>query len=195
MDTTKTENQPLTLGHIQWLGLKNHNGAFVRKGMEGEVQYYNGGFHYCVDNKAVKALKTEKDLNDIVIPIVNAEIRERNLLSKAIKIPVDDVLTMVKAHFGEGCYRICKERLKQVQKHGFTAKHHNEHPEWYENEQLQYASTTLLMHELEEQVEVDAHVPDGWDKEWFADLNRRTREERLVISATLNAAEIDRVTF
>lgn len=86
MDTTRTENEQLTIKHIQWLGMTNHNGAFIRKGLEGEVQYYDNGFHYCIDNKAVKALRTEKDLNDLIIPIANAEIDIRNKIVKRINI-------------------------------------------------------------------------------------------------------------
>jgi len=78
MDTSIGENELLTLQHCQWLGLKNENGALIRKGMKGEVQYYDGKFHYCEENKALKTLHTCKDLNDIVIPIANAEIAERN---------------------------------------------------------------------------------------------------------------------
>ena len=80
MDTSIGENEPLTLRHCQWLGLKNKNGALVRKGMKGEVQYYDSKFHYCENNTAIKTLHTCKDLNDIVIPIANAEITERNKL-------------------------------------------------------------------------------------------------------------------
>jgi len=78
MDTSIGENEPLTIQHCYWLGLKNENGALIRKGMKGEVQFYDGMFHYCEDNKAVKTLHICKDLNDIVIPIANAEIAERN---------------------------------------------------------------------------------------------------------------------
>lgn len=78
MDTSIGENEPLTIQHCNWLGLKNENGALVRKGMKGKVQFYNGKFHYCEDNKVIKTLHTCKDLNDIVIPICNAEIAERN---------------------------------------------------------------------------------------------------------------------
>ena len=78
VDTTIGEKEPLTLQHCQWLGFKNENGALVRKGMKGEVQFYDGKFHYCENNIAIKTLNTCKDLNDIVIPICNAEIAERN---------------------------------------------------------------------------------------------------------------------
>lgn len=91
MDTFKTENNPLTIEHIKWLGMKNENGAFVREGLEGEVQYYDGAFHYCVSNKEVKELKTEKDLNDLIIPIANAEIAVRNKKVKRINL-IEEIL-------------------------------------------------------------------------------------------------------
>lgn len=83
MDTSINENEPLTLEYCQYWGLKIENGALVRKGMTGEVQFYNGHFHYCEGGKAVKTLLTCKDLNDIVVPIANREIAERNSVNKA----------------------------------------------------------------------------------------------------------------
>ena len=85
MDTSKEEHKPLTIQHCYWLGLKNENGALVRKGMEGEVQIYKGKFYYCENNKAVKTLITRKDLDDIIIPILNAEIDERNKKRKELE--------------------------------------------------------------------------------------------------------------
>lgn len=68
-----------------------------------------------------------------------------------------------------------------------------DHPEWYDNFQLQYAATTLLMHEFEEVVDTQDNLPDGWDQEWFDKLNSKQRKERLIIAAALIAAELDRL--
>jgi hypothetical protein len=92
-----------------------------------------------------------------------------------------------------GIELIAEERQKQIDKHGFTGEHYANHPEWYDNQQLQYAATTLLMHEFEEVVDTKDNLPDGWDQEWFDDLNSRTRKERLIIAAALIAAELDRL--
>lgn len=92
-----------------------------------------------------------------------------------------------------GVELIAEERQRQITKHGFTAEHHAEHDEWYEKYQLQYAATTLLMHELVDDVRAHVHLPEGWDMEWFMDLNRRSRKERLIIAGALIAAEIDRL--
>ena len=78
MDTTKTEKDPLTIEHISWLGLTNKQGAFVREGLNGEVQYIDKRFYYCEKNEIVKELNTEKDLNDLIIPILNKELQKRN---------------------------------------------------------------------------------------------------------------------
>lgn len=78
MDTSIGENEPLTLKHCTWLGLENINGALTRKGMNGEVQFRDNKFYYCENNVVKKTLNTCKDLNDIVIPIANTEIAERN---------------------------------------------------------------------------------------------------------------------
>lgn len=92
-----------------------------------------------------------------------------------------------------GVTLISEERQKQIHKHGFTAQHHADHPEWYDNNQLQSAAATLLMHELQEGVDVPENLPAGWDLDWFEDLNRRSREERLQIAGALIAAELDRL--
>jgi hypothetical protein len=78
MDTSIGENNPLTIDHLRYWGLKLENGAFVRKGMKGEVQHVDNTFYYCENNVAIKELKICKDLHEIVIPIANAEIAERN---------------------------------------------------------------------------------------------------------------------
>lgn len=92
-----------------------------------------------------------------------------------------------------GIELIAAERQKQIDKHGFTGKHHLAHPQWYDNNQLQQAAVTLLMHEIDEVVDVDAVLPPGWDIEWFRDLNNRPRKVRLIIAAALIAAELDRI--
>lgn len=92
-----------------------------------------------------------------------------------------------------GIELITAERQKQIDKHGFTGKHHANHPEWYDNFQLQYAATTLLMHEFEEVVDTQDHLPDGWDQDWFDKLNAKGRKERLIIAGALIAAELDRL--
>lgn len=92
-----------------------------------------------------------------------------------------------------GVELIADERKKQIEKYGFTGEHHVEHPQWYDNFQLQFAATTLMMHEFEEQLEVDALLPEGWDKEWFERLNNKDRRERLIIAGALIAAELDRI--
>lgn len=107
----------------------------------------------------------------------------------------EEILRLVKQNFGVGCYHICKERLKQIEKHGFTGEHHANHPEWYENGQLQQAAHGMLAHELYEQAEVYDQTPQGWDEKWWEDLCNRSNEERLIISGSFSAAEIDRRVY
>jgi len=94
-----------------------------------------------------------------------------------------------------GIELIAQERQKQIDKHGFTGKHHADHPEWYEVLQLQYAATTLLMHELEEVIDVHDNLPNGWDLDWFIKLNAKDRKQRLIIAGALIAAELDRLNY
>lgn len=106
---------------------------------------------------------------------------------------MENLLKQIEQTFGIGCRMICEERFKQINKHGYTAQHHQDNPKYYENHQLQYASATLLMHEIEEQIDLEAHTPEGWDEFWFAEMNGRTRERRLQMSGGMLAAELDRV--
>ncbi|MEF9476766.1 hypothetical protein OWR28_02485 [Chryseobacterium sp. 1B4] len=64
-----------------------------------------------------------------------------------------------------GVELIAEERQKQIGKHGFTAQHSIEHPEWYDKEQLAYAAHSLLS--LEGKPAMYIKEPDNWDKEWF----------------------------
>lgn len=92
-----------------------------------------------------------------------------------------------------GIELIAEERQKQINKHGYTGKHHADHPEWYEQYQLQHAAHGLLADELYEQAETYDQVPHNWDEERWEDLCRRSRTERLIISGALIAAELDRL--
>jgi hypothetical protein len=74
-DFTRSENEKLTLGHLTWMGFINLNGAMVKDGFEGEVQYVNGNFWYCKGNEAIKKLEINKDINDIYL----AQIKYKGL--------------------------------------------------------------------------------------------------------------------
>lgn len=92
-----------------------------------------------------------------------------------------------------GIELIAEERLKQIKKHGFTGAHHANHPEWYENLQLQSAAHSLLATELYEQAEVSENLPTNWNADWWENLCTRNRKERLIIAGALIAAELDRL--
>ncbi len=47
------------------------------------------------------------------------------------------------SQYTEGVNLIGEERNKQIEKHGFTAEHHAQHPEWYDERQLLSAATML----------------------------------------------------
>jgi len=79
---------------------------------------------------------------------------------------------------------------KQIGKHGFTAEHHANHPEWYEEGQLIEAANTLSMKEIK-----SCLVPLNWDIVWFEELCTRPYQERLIISAALIASEWDRLEY
>lgn len=86
-----------------------------------------------------------------------------------------------------GVELIAKERQKQIDKHGFTAEHHVNHPEWYEEDQLSRAAVSILM-----PTKISLG-PNNWDRKWFSNLCKRSKKERLVIAGALIAAELDRL--
>lgn len=67
MDFSQTENNKVTTKHFEWLGFKNINGSFQKEGFNGEIQFYDNNFWFCQDNKAVKKIEIEKDINDIYL--------------------------------------------------------------------------------------------------------------------------------
>jgi len=80
---------------------------------------------------------------------------------------------------------------KQILKHGFTAEHHAKHPEWYNERQLVQAATLLTLEDLRQ----NTWFPKNWDAEWFKNLCLRNYKDRLIIAATLLAAEWDRLDY
>lgn len=87
---------------------------------------------------------------------------------------------------------IATERQKQIDKHGFTAEHHVNHPEYYEDKQLNVAAATLLLQDLTPE-ETCSDVPKNWDYSWFTNIMERPLKERLIIAGALIAAELDRL--
>lgn len=88
-----------------------------------------------------------------------------------------------------GIELIAKERQKQIEKHGFTGKHHANHPEWYDENQLVQAARHLST----KHCQVGTWYPFNWDKTWFYELCQKPYEERMIIAGALIAAEIDRL--
>jgi hypothetical protein len=66
MDFSKFANDKIELSHFIWLGFKNENGALVKECFNGEIQFYDGNFWLCQDNKAVKKILTNKDIDDLI---------------------------------------------------------------------------------------------------------------------------------
>ena len=85
---------------------------------------------------------------------------------------------------------IIEEREKQISKHGFTAEHHFNHPEWYDKNQLITAANILSIKE-----KTPCQVPENWDIEWFQRLCDKPYKKRLIIAATLIVAEFERISY
>lgn len=101
-----------------------------------------------------------------------------------------ELLLEVEKHFGIGCRKICQERHEQIYKHGRTI----ELDVKYNTEgQLLHASRVLTMG-VTILPEIKNKPPFKWDsKIWAKMCDKEYFEERIVISGSLTAAEIDRL--
>lgn len=129
------------------------------------------------DNELINELNTEGDVVHGIEKFTHQEVIDW----------FDSILNPPKSILS-GIRLISDERQKQIDKHGFTGKHHAEHPEWYDNRQLIQAAETLLMPEIK-----SCFVPTNWDGKWFFDLCKRDYKQRLVIAGALIAADLDRL--
>ena len=129
---------------------------------------------------------------------------------------LESILTNAKLHFcSELCYDeyyntnlipktmetgielIANERQKQIEKYGFTAEHHVNHPEWYSEKQLTSAAHMIEAYDKNDGINSIYRdmCPLNWDLEWWQRLCDKPYEERLIISGAFIAAEIDRIGF
>lgn len=85
---------------------------------------------------------------------------------------------------------IFQREEKQIKKHGFTGAHHANHPEWYADRQLVVASRIICKMDLS----YDRNFPPlNWNSDWWKKLCDKGYKERLSISASFLASEIDRL--
>lgn len=74
------------------------------------------------------------------------------------------------------------ERIKQIEKYGFTVEHAKEHPEWYDKNQMLYAAQQLLN---EDKDFISTVPPVNWQREWWERMRNKDFKERIEISGTL----------
>jgi hypothetical protein len=67
MNYSVTEKNQISVSHFNWLGFRNVDGALQKDGFDGEIQFYLGHFWYFKDDKPVKKILIEKDINDIYL--------------------------------------------------------------------------------------------------------------------------------
>jgi hypothetical protein len=66
-DFSKYAKVEIQLGHFEWLGFKNKNGALVKDGFDGVIQYIDGNFWYCKDDIAIKKICLNEDIDEIYL--------------------------------------------------------------------------------------------------------------------------------
>jgi hypothetical protein len=67
MDFSKFAKDKIELSHFTWLGFKNVNGALVKEGFNGEIQFYDGNYWFCQNNKAIKKIVLNEDIDKIYL--------------------------------------------------------------------------------------------------------------------------------
>jgi len=97
-----------------------------------------------------------------------------------------------------GIELITKERqVNQIAKHGFTAAHHANHPEWYAEGQLINAAHMISAYDPEDGLTSNykEFCPLNWDLEWWKRLCDEPVLRRFAMAGAFIAAEIDRQIF
>lgn len=95
-----------------------------------------------------------------------------------------------KPPFSKGAQASFDERMKQIQKYGYTGENAYEHPEYYSSGQLKDASIKLLS-VTENNTPEMIREPLNWNKDWFYKLLNEPYEERVKIASALLMAELD----
>lgn len=75
MDFSKIANEKITISHFRWLGFKALNGAFVKDGFDGEIQYHSGEYWYCKNNEAIKKIVLNEDIDNIYLAQKNKQLK------------------------------------------------------------------------------------------------------------------------
>lgn len=169
----------------------------LNDGFGSEKWYPNTVICKSCSEKETEEIEEDERWETINIDLTNALYgldKEENLKDKLDKNNLE-LLTKIFSLITPntiGTQLISAERQKQIDKHGFTAEHHVNHPEWYESDQLKQAAITIILQDLMPH-DLVSEVPENWDSHWFADLLDREPKERLIIAGALIAAELDRL--
>ena len=67
MDFSKISTEQINMGHLTWLGFKEQNGALIKEGFDGEIQYKDGEFLYVRNGNVIERIHTNVELNDIYL--------------------------------------------------------------------------------------------------------------------------------
>lgn len=84
---------------------------------------------------------------------------------------------------------VSQERYEQLTKHGYD--HVSDHDN-YPNGELRDAAIAIAQRDPDLRRK---SIPKGWDPNAWIKMCRKTAKERLIISAALMCAEIDRLTL
>lgn len=94
-----------------------------------------------------------------------------------------------------GVMQINVERIKQIDKYGFSSKWQAENPQYYDGGQLIDAAVEIVMVNRDGWGWEQATHPNNWDPVWFRKLCIKSPKDRIRIAAALLAAELDRLDY
>lgn len=86
-------------------------------------------------------------------------------------------------HIADGVSLILKERLEQIEKHGFDSKHDG-------NESAFNLSNAAVFALIQD----DKYFPQEWDEKYKIKFLNKNYKQRLIIAGALLAAELDKIS-
>lgn len=98
-----------------------------------------------------------------------------------------EVIRQDKEEKHTGIELIAIERSEQIEKHVRTIQYDSVVNKY---QQLARVARIIIAHESER---TNPNTPDGWDRELFQKILRKSYKHRLIIAGALIAAEIDRI--
>lgn len=137
-------------------------------------------------NATIESFDVDKESNEIIAftdkGFCHIDFMYNLHSDDGIVIDDDDAEDVCSIESTYGVEQIKKERISQIEKHGFTVDHDKHH----KNNQLIRAAKFCLNN-------IDFDWPSDWDSKYAKKISGKKYVEQLAIAGALIAAEIDRI--